>query len=175
MGEFFDRITDFLQRDGWPVQAESVRTVLRMGFAGQNGNWNCYLDVNEDRGMAVFYSRCPLTAPDHRIAEMAEFLARANYGLRFGNFEFDPDDGDIRYKTTIEFDEEPPGDRVLAGFFHTNVVMMDMYLPGVAAVAFGEMDPLEAIETIEGPRRTFYEGMASDELPEAIRRRSNLN
>jgi len=184
MGELRERLEQFLDADGWPRQAGGAPTVLRMGFSGQNGNWTCYLDVNEERRMAVFYSRCPLTIPEDRLVEVGTFLHRANYGLRLGGFEFDLDDGDIRYKTTLASDPAGWDRQTLASFFHTNVVMMDMYLPGIAAVAFGGATPEEAIRAIEGPHALDIDfELADDELndldddawlPESIRRRNSF-
>ena len=52
---------------------------------------------------------------------MAEYLHRANYGLRVGNFELDYDDGEIRYKTYIDADFTEITDKT---------IMMSIFIPG---------------------------------------------
>lgn len=56
-------------------------------------------------------SGADIKADTKNIARMAEYICRANYGLEDGNFEFDCDEGRIRYKSYIynngkELDEE---------------------------------------------------------------------
>ncbi len=40
----------------------------------------------------------PVKAPEEKRLAIAEFVARANDGLRIGNFELDFGDGEVRYK-----------------------------------------------------------------------------
>ena len=81
---------------------------------------------------------------------MAEFITRANYGMIVGSFEMDYGDGEVRYKTSIDVE----GDRLSLGLVrqlvYINVLMMDRYLPGIMKVAYGDVDPAAAIDSIEG-------------------------
>lgn len=43
-----------------------------------------------------------MNVPEDRRLALAEFLTRANYGLFIGNFEMDWQDGEVRYKTSID-------------------------------------------------------------------------
>lgn len=57
------------------------------------------IDVHEDE--AVVYSIPTITADSYdseMMARMAEFICRANYNLKNGNFEMDYRDGEIRFK-----------------------------------------------------------------------------
>ncbi len=95
-----------------------------------------------------------------RRAALAEFVTRANFGLVVGNFEMDMDDGEVRYKTSIDVE----GDRLSTALLHqlvrVNLEMMDKYLPGLYAVANEGLDALAAIVAVEGPqeRRAEVEG-----------------
>ena len=56
--------------------------------------------VGVDTDTYTVYAISPVAAdvsnPEERAA-MAEFICRANYGMRYGNFELDLRDGEIRY------------------------------------------------------------------------------
>ena len=73
-----------------------------MNFKGEQGEWRCYTEIRETPPQFVFYSLCPVKAPTEKRQLIAEFLTRANYDLLIGNFEFDFEDGEIRYKTSID-------------------------------------------------------------------------
>ena len=84
---------------------------------------------------------------------MAEFIARANYDLLIGNFEMDFQDGEIRFKTSIDVEdaEDHFTSQIIRQMVYANVVTTDRYFPGVMKVIYDEScTPLEAIEQIEG-------------------------
>ena len=70
---------------------------------------NIIIRVGEDSftTMAVCPVR-PDTSDAELMARMAEFVCRANFGLKNGNFEFDFTDGELRYKCYIPY--ALPGD-----------------------------------------------------------------
>lgn len=81
---------------------------------------------------------------------IAEFIARANYGLRIGNFDLDYADGEARFKTSLDFEGEPLTYNFIKHAVYPAVQTMDNYLPGLMKVAFGAETPVEAIQEIEG-------------------------
>lgn len=86
--------------------------------------------------------------PEDRRLSIAEFIARANYGLVLGNFELDFIDGELRFKTSIDVDgtELPP--ELIEPVVYANVLTMDQYMPGIMAVIKAEKTPLEALQMI---------------------------
>src|SRR5215471_11644993 len=59
--------------------------------------------VLEDEGKFVFYLEFMDLAPEGQRMAMAEFIARANYGISIGNFEMDFSNGGVRYKSSVEY------------------------------------------------------------------------
>jgi hypothetical protein len=57
----------------------------------------------EDR--FVFYIDFKEKAPKSARHDVAEFIALANYGIIIGNFELDFEDGAVRFKTSIDFED----------------------------------------------------------------------
>ncbi len=149
MTQLFEAMVNFFTTDQWPfVQLEETPT-LRMGFQGDNGNWICYASVRDDLGYFFFYSICPVNVPPDKRQVMAEFLTRANYGLTIGNFEMDFNDGEIRYKTSVDTENEPPSETMLRNLVYANVFNMDRYLPGIMSVIYSDVSPVEAVVQIE--------------------------
>lgn len=145
-----DTVVRFFREDNWPFEQMEGRPVLRSGFRGDNGNWRCYAQVREEQEQFIFYSVLDVYVPENRRPAMAEFLTRANYGLIIGNFEMDWNDGEIRYKTSIDVEGDQLSVPLVHRLVYVNVLMMDRYLPGIMQVAFGNVDPAAAIANVEG-------------------------
>jgi hypothetical protein len=119
-------------------------------FQGENGTWVCYAHAREEQKLFIFYSVCQVNAPEDKRMAVAEFLTRANYGLLIGNFELDFNDGEIRYKTSIDVEGDRPSPALVQQLVYANVLTMDRYLPGIMTVIYGSASPAEAIAEIEG-------------------------
>ena len=150
MGEIFDAATSFFKEDGWSFTQLEEQPALRLGFQGENGQWSCYAQAREEQAQLLFYSLCPVKAPEDRRMAVAELLTRANYGLFIGNFELDMDDGEIRYKTSIGVEGERLSPALVRPLVYANVLMMDRYLPGIMSVLYGDVAPAEAVARTEG-------------------------
>jgi len=145
----FETATQFLVDDGWPVKRIEESNSLHMLFKGENGVWTCIAHALEERRSVIFYSVCPIDIPLERYGEIMEFITRANYGMLNGAFELDLSDGDLRYRTALTVPDGDPTSQSLKFIVYDNVTTMDLYLPGLYAVAAGEEDALHAIDMVE--------------------------
>jgi hypothetical protein len=152
MGILFDTLTEFFKDEGWDYQVLEHRSILRMGFSGENGHWPCLAQAREPQQQVVIYSICPLRIPEDRRNAIAEFLTRANYGLVIGNFEMDYDDGEVRYKTSLDVEDAEATSELLRHILYANVSAMDRYLPGILAVLTDSQTPTEAVTQIDDDR-----------------------
>ncbi len=85
--QIFSEMVNFFKQDDWSFYQIKGQPVLQMGFQGKNGQWTCYARARENEQQFVFYSICPVTVPKAKRRALAEFIARANYGMVIGNFE----------------------------------------------------------------------------------------
>lgn len=145
----FQALVNFFTLDDWSFTRIQGEQVLHLGFQGENGKWNCYAQAREKQEQFVFYSICPLLAPENKRGFVADFITRANYSMIIGNFEMDFDDGEIRYKTSIDIDGDQLTSDIIKRLVYANVTMMDEYLPGIIAVIEKDVSPVDAIRSIE--------------------------
>ena len=101
-GKIYTTMIDFFEDDDWNFQRMDDAPVLSMEFSGKNGRWVCFAQAREEQDQFVFYSILPINVPDNHIGAVAEFITRVNYGMIIGNFELDYNDGEVRYKTSID-------------------------------------------------------------------------
>lgn len=146
----FNAIVEFFKQDDWDFTCLDGVPILSLGFAGSSGRWMCYAQARDDQQQFVFYSVCPLNVPEVRRPAVAEFITRANYGMVLGNFEMDYNDGEVRYKTSIDVEGVGLSAPLVKQVVYANVLITDRYLPGLMAVMAGSESPREAVERVEG-------------------------
>ncbi len=147
--EIFAEIVNFFTEDEWPFVEIEGELLLQMVFQGENGKWTCYAKAREEQKQFVFYSVCPVNTPENKRMAIAEFLTLANSGTIIGNFEMDFEDGEIRYKTSIDVEGDSLSSALIKQLVYANVMMMDQYLPGIMSVIYGEVEVKDAIASIE--------------------------
>jgi hypothetical protein len=139
----------FLENDGWHPQPVGENGVYRVYFSGAQGEYACFAQVRTDLEQLLFYIVMPLRVPEMARPQVAEFITRANYGLRIGNFEMDYEDGEVRYKSSLDFEGEELTPNWIRSTVYPAVQTMDRYMPGILAVVFGGKTPVEAISEVE--------------------------
>jgi len=144
-----ETLREFLEEDGWYPQRLNDAHAFRLGFSGDHGQTTCYASVDLDLQLFLFYVVAPVHAPEPARDAVAEFVTRANYGLRIGNFELDYRDGEIRYKSTLDFEDNGLTFALIRNAIYPAVQTMDRYLPGLMKVIYGGQDPADAIFEIE--------------------------
>ena len=153
MSRIDDMITlvrDYLDTEDWKYDYDAGAKIIKAGV-----NLKCKLkSVNlvlrfTDEGFTTL-AISPMNAGEDCRANIAEFITRANYGIRNGNFEMDYRDGEIRYKVYTNYkaldsiSKEIIDDSVLIPPY-----MFNRYGDGIAALLFGFSTPEDEINKIE--------------------------
>jgi hypothetical protein len=144
-----EAIVNFFKADNWDFIQIEEKPILQIAFSGSSGNWTCYAKAREEEKQITFYSIYPGNVPEEKRQAIAEFIARANYGMIIGNFELNFDNGEIRYKTSIDIKGNVLTPETCKQLVYINVLIMDQYLPGIMSVISGKMSPEDAIAQIE--------------------------
>jgi hypothetical protein len=140
-------VTTFLDQKGWSYVAMGDGSLV-LRYDGQHASWRCRVFVDEKRAQVAYYSLFPAVVPAERRGAVVDFITRANVGLVIGNFEFDTNRGELRYKTSIDVEGDRLTPALLTHVVHANVLTMDRYLPGLLSVIQDGATPAEALRTI---------------------------
>ncbi|GAP05451.1 MAG TPA: YbjN domain-containing protein [Anaerolinea thermolimosa] len=146
----FDVLGRFLEEDGWYPRRVGGKYSYSMTYNGRHGDLRCYAIIRVDVEEFLFYAIAPVKIPEEVRPAVAEYLTRANYGLRIGNFELDYADGEVRYKSSLGFAGQELTVDLISNAIYPAVHTMDRYLPGLLRVSYGGATPFEAIEEVEG-------------------------
>ena len=141
---------EYFEQDEWDVHSLSD-TVLQTAFKGDNGEWDCLAVILEDSDHFLFYSVLHIHVPESIRSQMGLFLHQANHGLNIGNFEFDVNEGEIRFKTSIQVVADNFNHTLFQSLVHHNVLVVDEYMPGISNIVSQNMSAEAAIMMIETP------------------------
>ena len=145
----FEILGQFLEEDGWHPHQLEGRTIYRMGFAGDSAYTTCFAQIIEEQDILIFYVVAPVKVPEGKRPDLAEFITRANYGLHIGNLEMDYADGEVRYKSSLDFEGTALEPRLIRNAIYPAVRTMDRYLPGALSIIYGSKSPAQAVEDVE--------------------------
>lgn len=146
-----DVVGDFLASDGWFPTPLDGTTAFRCGFNGDSGKFRVIVHVNVELEQIYCYVYAEVNVPGDALSEVAEFITRANWGMRIGNFEMDLTDGEVRYKSSLDFEGQPLSPQLIRNAIYPAVTTMDRYFPSLMRVAFGGATAADAVAEIEHP------------------------
>jgi len=151
MTGLFSALIDYMEEEEWKYEILEGETIIRFHFKGRAGRLLCYGEVDEEKCWLIFYSYLPVNAPPEKLSQVAEFVARANRGMRIGNFELDYDDGEIRYKTSIDVEGGDLSDKMIDNLLRANLTTTDRYFSGLMELIYGDHPAAEIVKRIETP------------------------
>lgn len=145
-------IRGFLMAGGWNFHFDEDMGMFRFGVTLSGNLKNTqYVVAIEDESYSV-YASSPISASKDNMREMmkmAEFVCRANFALRDGNFDFDFRDGELRYKCYVNCDGMIPTFGILRDSINLPAAMISRYGQGIVRMLFEDMTPEEAVEFCE--------------------------
>jgi hypothetical protein len=132
------------------IREEDEAIVYNLGIGLEHSKVDCFVDIRPVEEILLIYVVSMMKVPELRRRQMAEYITRANYNLKLGNFELDFKDGELRYKCTLLYDSTfPQSDAIVGKNFMAAVNTMERYLAGAMAVSFGNIDPKIACSLAE--------------------------
>ncbi|MCA9489215.1 MAG: YbjN domain-containing protein [Myxococcales bacterium] len=105
--------------------------------------------ARRDMSILLFYAVGPERVPPERRAAVAEYMTRANFGLPMGCFEMDWEDGEVRYRTALDYEGTSLAPVQIDNLVQPAIHVSDRYLPALLQVARGELEPEAAIAEAE--------------------------
>lgn len=136
-------VMDYLSGRNWPY--EDHDGVIVTPVLAKSGSWTAIFEIRDDDQVLIVSSLVPVSVPVDRRTDVALYIARANLGLMIGHFEINLDDGEVRFRTSVDVAGAELSEPLIDHLFLANVVGVDRYLDGLRAVIEGT-DPAAAID-----------------------------
>lgn len=143
------RVDEYLKSQNWNYEFSEEDGLFRFGISLENKMNNCRMVILIGGELFTSYAIAPVSADAETMAQAANYLTRANYGLKIGNFELDYRDGEIRYKATLFCGGSIPSLDAVERVADMPFRMMEHYGGGLLNVLFGNADPASEIAKID--------------------------
>lgn len=173
-----EAIEKFLTEDDWhyTFDEKSGRFVFELTLKGKIKKLGFLIDVDEDGFIVLATS--PLGVDEHdekMLGTMAQFICLANCGLKCGSFDFDMEDGEIRYKQYVDCDGIVPSRNMIKNAIYCPAVMFRRYKFGIEDIILRNASAADAFKKCEEAKERSYSEYintsASGELIDALLKR----
>uniref|UniRef100_A0A7R9WB96 YbjN domain-containing protein n=1 Tax=Pseudictyota dubia TaxID=2749911 RepID=A0A7R9WB96_9STRA len=153
MGRILKTVHKMLTGAGSKFFIDPDRDMIRMTATGKHATYKVVFYVKEEKEQLFVYVCCSNLAPAERRIQVAEFIARANWGLAIGNFQIDMNDGEMRYKVSIDAEEGELSCKMVQNMLAASTQTMERYFPGLMSVCYGNKEAAAAVAEAEGEVR----------------------
>ena len=153
--DIVDAYRNYLEGEKWHYTFEERTGYLRFGMnlRGKLKTIQYAVCVKDDE--CTVYAVSPVSADANdpeQMRQMEEFVCRANYGLRDGNFEIDVNDGELRYKSYVNCEEDMPSEERIKWSIYCPAAMFERFGNGILQIVVNNLPARDAIKLSEGYR-----------------------
>ena len=140
-----NKIKSYMDENAWKYQFDSIegRFLFEVALRNKIKVVHCIIDVQEDA--YIVYGLLPFgidPRDNSKLSTMAQYLCYINNGLKNGNFDLNPLDGEIRYKCYVDCEDVIPSDKVIYNSIVCPSAMIDLFGEGILAVMLGNASTL---------------------------------
>lgn len=132
-----EKIIDYLQRRDWSYTPSKISGVLFFPVNGVNGIFNCAVEVSKSDSFFLFITFSGTNCPPEDRQRFSELLNRINFNLKFGNFELGMESGEIKFRTSLCYEEIEINDKIIENIIIRNIHMHDFTFPYFNKFLFG--------------------------------------
>ena len=144
-------VREWLIEDGWTPELLPDGRTFSFVYDGKNSELFVYVYIPTAIDILVVYCGCPFDIPDDTMDAAREFVARANYGMLVGCMELNVEDGDLRFRSGLDFRGISLTPDLFRNVLRPSPYGMDRYLPAIRALVIEQKSAVEALEVIDVP------------------------
>lgn len=143
------RTEEFLTQEDWNYEFEEKYLVFIMGISLQSKLKDSKVFLGaRDSGLSATFT-ISIGTDDAAEDQLLEFVARANDGMTWGNFNLDVDRNCVTFHTFLPCFDMPTNE-MIRSLLVVGAMTLDRYGDALLSVIFGLSTAKEAIQRVEG-------------------------
>lgn len=149
--QLIQRTREYLDSQNWHYELmgeENGHFIIRMGLHNRLQRCTMLIVVSEKEIQTAAVS--PISATEDVYADVVEYITRANHGLKIGKFEFDYEDGEVSYQSSLSCIQSVPDIKDVERVVDMPFLMLERYGNGLVKNLMGFGNPKEDIREVEG-------------------------
>jgi hypothetical protein len=149
-GSPFQAVVDFCEEAAIKFRSEPDVKGVFFSMRGEMAIYDVALLVTHDDQVFQIYITIPIATTEERLRPLvAEFVTRANHRIVVGHFDYDFDEGKLRYHIGHPFGERGLDEDTVGRLFATAMGTADRYFPALMRALVGGETPADAVYLAE--------------------------
>ncbi|MBE6871542.1 MAG: hypothetical protein E7491_06260 [Ruminococcaceae bacterium] len=142
----YEKMCKALDSKGWKFKRFDEDLTISLGVRGDDLPMDLIMRVNTGAQVVSVFSPMGFKISEDKRVEAALAVCVANYGLVNGSFDYDINDGEIRFRATQSFRESITGDEVFEYLLAITNFTVDKYNDRFLMLSKGMIDLKKFIE-----------------------------
>ena len=139
-----------LEEQGLPCSLRNDGSGVETGFRSSTGVFSAWITARDEPPLLRVVVRIPVVVPEPRRVEMAETVARANYGLLLGGFQLDMSDGELLFQASMPVADAAVTCDQVRHLLDASVWSVSTYFRAFNRLLYGDdLSPAEVIAEVE--------------------------
>jgi len=147
--EVFATLINMLDTRGWKYTKHEDKLLIKSGVKSEDLPVEFIVVVNPRNEVVQFLSAMPFNMPEDKRVDGAIAVCAANYGLVDGSFDYDLNDGEIRFRLTSSYRESTLSEAVFEYMIMVSALTVDQYNDKFFMIAKGMMTVQQFLEQEE--------------------------
>jgi hypothetical protein len=152
MNAAYDKLCEHLTNQNVGFWSRSEDLSICTDFRGEVGTYRIFARVDADDSLFQVFGHSPVRVPPGSRPAIAEAVTRINCGLKVGKFEMDCDEGELRFQAAQILPDDDLDEQTIQRLIGTTMSMLNIYLPAVLSVIYGNELPKDAVRHAEPGR-----------------------
>lgn len=150
MGKLFDVAVSWLEDNDWSFsQYETEKSVYAVAnYQADHSTYKLVLEAYEKIDFFFVYAYISAKVPEKKYTAVAELLTRINFGLTIGGFQFDMNDGTIRYKCSVDVEGSSLSPEMVNSMVGAALSSADEYFPAIMQITYADKTPLQVLQSL---------------------------
>jgi len=166
-GSPFQVVVDHCEEAGIKFRAEPDVKGVFFSMRGEMAIYDVALLITHGDEVFQIYITIPIATTDEKFRPLvAEFVTRANHRIVIGHFDFDIDEGKLRYHIGHPFGERGLDEDTVGRLFSTAMGTADRYFPALMRTLVGGETPADAVYLAELDYHAEAEEDETEETPQ---------
>lgn len=140
-----DKVAAAFDAAGWQYRRVEGQPVVESEFEAHHAKVPLHVQAFDDPGIVSVVARLSFALSPAAMLPALEAISRTNLTLNIGNFEADPDSGEVYFRATNVFPGGAAEAPIVASLVRTAVVEMDRFTPYLSELEREPMQPVPAL------------------------------
>lgn len=144
-----DALASALRVDGISLEPLKGAPAARVDGLGQADAYDVVVQWNDEDQTVIAYAVSAQRVPADKRASVMELVTRINFGLVIGGFELDLDDGELRFRASVDLEGAPRDATLMKNVVFAAAATYARYQPSLVEVVSGA-PARDALAKIDG-------------------------